>query len=67
MQCSRMLVLPRLAARALGWQFVAPPPDRVVIASGVEGGPYNEGAKRWSAVFARDAMRLNALVTAGSV
>jgi TRAP transporter TAXI family solute receptor len=57
-----------LAAGALGWQFVAPPPPaKVVIAAGPAGGMYDAGARRWADHFSRDGIRMEVLETAGSV
>ncbi len=57
-----------LAAGALGWQFVAPPPPRsLTIAAGPEGGAYHAAALRWAAMLAREDVHADVLVTRGSV
>lgn len=63
-----LFLLVLLAAGALGWQFIAPPPpERITVAAGPEGGAYHGFANRWAAHLDRDGIRLEVLATAGSV
>jgi len=62
------IVLLVLAGFAIAFRFVAPPPpDRLVMAAGAQGGAYLEFAKRYAEILARDRVKLEVLETAGSV
>ncbi|MCU0985549.1 MAG: ABC transporter substrate-binding protein [Acetobacteraceae bacterium] len=63
-----VIVVLLIAALAIGWQFVAPPPPRsIVIAAGAPGGAYETAARRWAASLAREGVTAEVLATAGSV
>ena len=57
-----------LAAGAVGWQFVTPPPPaRVGVAAGAAGGMYEAMARRWADHLLRERVRLEVLETEESV
>lgn len=57
-----------IAALVVAWQFVAPaPPNRVVMATGPEGGAYDLFGQRYKAELARHRITVELRRTAGSV
>lgn len=57
-----------LAGLVLAYQFVRPaPPDRLVMATGPEGGAYRRYAEVYREIFARNGIELELRATAGSV
>ncbi|MBL8833447.1 MAG: ABC transporter substrate-binding protein [Rhodospirillales bacterium] len=61
------IVLLIVAGFAVALRFVAPPPpDRIVMAAGAQGGAYLEFAKRYAEILAKDRVALEIVETAGA-
>ncbi len=63
-----LVALAGVVALAVAWQFVEPaPPTQVRLATGAPGGAYEQVGNRYRDWFAEKGMRLEPVVTAGSM
>ena len=63
-----LVALAGVVALAVAWQFVEPaPPTQVRLATGAPGGAYEQVGSRYRDWFAEKGMRLEPVVTAGSM
>ena len=63
-----LVALAGVVALAVAWQFVEPaPPTEVRLATGVPGGAYEQVGSRYRTWFAEKGMRLEPVLTAGSM